>query len=198
MSRFISVPLAAMTTGQRLQAFRKSAGLTQRELARRAGMKNSTLSTIEQDKVSPTIHSLEKILGAIPVSLDAFFSSEEPRTLIRRRADLYSLARDGLTLEMLPLEFFQETTSLSRLDIGVNQATELSNNESNKLLAGMIMQGALYLQINGIEYRLEEGDGFELSYACRYKLTNRDKRTSTVFIVGDTSSAMAQTQDLLL
>ena len=194
----MSVSLAAMTTGQRLQAFRKSAGLTQRELARRAGMKNSTLSTIEQDKVSPTIASLQRILGAIPVSLDAFFSAAEPRTLIRRKTDLYGLSRDGLKLSMLPLEFFQETSSLSRLDIAHKQSTDLANNGSNTLLAGLLTDGSVSLMINGIEYQLEEGDGFELSYACRYQLINRHEKTSTIMLLVDTSTAIAQTQNSLL
>ena len=60
--------------GARLQALRKQQGLSQRELARRAEVTNSTLSMIEQGKVSPSISSLEKILVAIPMTLQEFFS----------------------------------------------------------------------------------------------------------------------------
>ena len=42
-----------MDIGARLQLVRKSKGLSQRELAKRVGVTNSTISLIEQNKVSP-------------------------------------------------------------------------------------------------------------------------------------------------
>jgi len=60
--------------GVRLQAVRKSKGLSQRELAKRVGVTNSTISLIEQNKVSPSISSLKKVLDGIPISLADFFT----------------------------------------------------------------------------------------------------------------------------
>ena len=65
-----------MLIGHRLQAIRKAKGLSQRELAKRVGMTNSTVSLIEQDKVSPSISSLKKLLGGIPMSLAEFFTRD--------------------------------------------------------------------------------------------------------------------------
>ena len=66
--------LLSDSIGVRLQAVRKIHGYSQRELARRAEVTNSTLSMIEQGKVSPSVSSLEKILQAFPMSLQEFFS----------------------------------------------------------------------------------------------------------------------------
>lgn len=63
-----------MDIGFRLQAVRKAKGLSQRELAKRVGVTNSTISLIEQNKVSPSISSLKKVLGGIPISLADFFT----------------------------------------------------------------------------------------------------------------------------
>ncbi len=63
-----------MDVGARLQAIRKAAGLSQRELAKRVGVTNSTISLIEQNKVSPSIGSLKKVLDGIPISLGDFFT----------------------------------------------------------------------------------------------------------------------------
>ena len=63
-----------MDVGARLQAIRKLKGLSQRELAKRAGVTNSTISMIEKNSVSPSISSLKKVLGGIPMSLVEFFS----------------------------------------------------------------------------------------------------------------------------
>ena len=53
--------------GVRLQAVRKSKGLSQRELAKRVGVTNSTISLIEQNKVSPSISSLKKVLDKLVI-----------------------------------------------------------------------------------------------------------------------------------
>ena len=64
--------------GARLQAVRESRGLSQRALARRAGVTNGTISLIEQNKNSPSVASLKKVLDGIPMSLAEFFSLEVP------------------------------------------------------------------------------------------------------------------------
>jgi len=60
--------------GARLRVVRQIYGLTQRELARRAGVTNGAISLIEQNRVSPSISSLKKILDGIPLSLADFFT----------------------------------------------------------------------------------------------------------------------------
>lgn len=66
-----------MDIGARLQAVRTAAGLSQRELAKRVGVTNSTISLIEQNKVSPSVSSLKKVLGGIPISLAEFFTLDD-------------------------------------------------------------------------------------------------------------------------
>nr|WP_295739596.1 cupin domain-containing protein [uncultured Acidocella sp.] len=74
----MSVPLPAETItddiGTRLKLVRQIFGLTQRELARRAGVTNGAISLIEQNRVSPSISSLKKILDGIPLTLADFFT----------------------------------------------------------------------------------------------------------------------------
>ncbi|MFA5685103.1 MAG: cupin domain-containing protein [Lysobacteraceae bacterium] len=67
-----------MDVGARLQTIRKARGLSQRELAKRVGVTNSTISLIEQNKVSPSIGSLKKVLDGIPISLGEFFTADLP------------------------------------------------------------------------------------------------------------------------
>ncbi|MBP6749567.1 MAG: cupin domain-containing protein [Xanthomonadaceae bacterium] len=65
-----------MDIGARLQWVRKSKGLSQRELAKRVGVTNSTISLIEQNKVSPSVSSLKKVLDGLPISLADFFTMD--------------------------------------------------------------------------------------------------------------------------
>ena len=63
-----------MDIGDRLRRVRENRGLSQRELARRVAVTNSSISLIEQNKVSPSISSLKKVLDGIPISLADFFT----------------------------------------------------------------------------------------------------------------------------
>ncbi|HVJ37691.1 MAG TPA: cupin domain-containing protein [Stenotrophomonas sp.] len=65
-----------MDIGARLQWVRTGRGLSQRELAKRVGVTNSTISLIEQNKVSPSVASLKKVLDGIPISLADFFTHD--------------------------------------------------------------------------------------------------------------------------
>ena len=60
--------------GTHLKAVRQMYGLSQRELAKRAGVTNGLISLIEQNRVSPSISSLKKVLDGIPMALADFLT----------------------------------------------------------------------------------------------------------------------------
>lgn len=62
--------------GARLRHLRERHGLSQRELAKRAGVTNSTISLIEQNRVSPSVASLSKVVGGLPMTMAEFFTPE--------------------------------------------------------------------------------------------------------------------------
>ncbi len=64
--------------GARLRALREKHELSQRELAKRAGVSNAIISLIEQNRTSPSVGSLKKVLDGLPVSLAEFFAMELP------------------------------------------------------------------------------------------------------------------------
>jgi len=92
--------------GERLKAIRAQKGLSQRELAGRAGMTNGAISMIEQDKTSPSVSSLKRILDGIPMSLSEFFA--------------------GVEAEAMPKYFYasEEFTELSPQDLGLGGGSE--------------------------------------------------------------------------
>ena len=59
--------------GARLRAVRQMQGLSQRELAKRAGVSNAIISLIEQNRTSPSVGLLKKVLAGVPMSLADFF-----------------------------------------------------------------------------------------------------------------------------
>ena len=62
--------------GGRLRDVRERAGFSQRSLAKRAGITNSTISLIEANAMNPSVGALKRILDAIPMALAEFFTLE--------------------------------------------------------------------------------------------------------------------------
>ncbi|CAN5396432.1 cupin domain-containing protein [soil metagenome] len=62
--------------GIRLRTIRKRLQLSQRALARMAGVPSSTVSLIESGHTNPSIGSLKRLLDAVSMSLGEFFSLE--------------------------------------------------------------------------------------------------------------------------
>ncbi len=62
--------------GGRLRHLRLRHNISQRELARRAGVTNSTISLIESNTSNPSVGALKRILDGIPIGLAEFFAYE--------------------------------------------------------------------------------------------------------------------------
>jgi transcriptional regulator with XRE-family HTH domain len=78
----------SIDVGTHLRAVRTMYGLSQRELAKRAGVTNGLISLIEQNRVSPSVSSLKKVLDGIPMSLADFFTLDlgsSPQVFFQQR-----------------------------------------------------------------------------------------------------------------
>jgi transcriptional regulator with XRE-family HTH domain len=62
--------------GNRLRYVRTRHKLSQRALAKRAGVTNSTISLIESNQTNPSVGALKRILDGIPIGLADFFALE--------------------------------------------------------------------------------------------------------------------------
>ena len=68
------------TIGARLRYIRESHGLSQRALAKNAGVTNGTISLIEAGKMNTSVSSLKRVLDGIPIGLSEFFAYEPERS----------------------------------------------------------------------------------------------------------------------
>jgi transcriptional regulator with XRE-family HTH domain len=62
-----------MNYGERLKHFRETSGLSGRQLAIMVGLDPSAITKIEHDNTKPSLGSLEKICGALNITLVQFF-----------------------------------------------------------------------------------------------------------------------------
>ncbi|MDD4796826.1 MAG: helix-turn-helix transcriptional regulator [Eubacteriales bacterium] len=60
--------------GQHLKKCRKQKNISGNSLAKKAGLSQSTISAIEHGHKSPTIQTLDKLCGAMDLSLEDFFA----------------------------------------------------------------------------------------------------------------------------
>ena len=66
--------------GQRVRSLRAERGLTQEQLAERAGISVDFLSLVERGKSSPSFENLEEIADALEVSVAELFSFQGGRS----------------------------------------------------------------------------------------------------------------------
>jgi transcriptional regulator with XRE-family HTH domain len=159
----MSDPSASDDIGPRLRLVRQIYGLTQRELARRAGVTNGAISLIEQNRVSPSISSLKKILDGIPLSLADFFTQNFADTgeVFFTAADLTEIAYGpAISMRMVghrikdrALQMLQET-----YQPGADTGEEMLRHQGEE--SGIIVSGTLTVTVGTQEKLLHPGDAY--------------------------------------
>ena len=67
----------AQRIGARIRQIRKASGITQAELAERAGMDNMTISRLENGARAPSLDQLERLSTVFTVPISHFLNEEE-------------------------------------------------------------------------------------------------------------------------
>ncbi len=166
---------AAQAPGRRLAQIRQSMGLSQRRVAELAGLTHSAISTIEQDKVSPAVSTLQKLLKVYGLSLSAFFRSRMLRTrpkwwsglkicwksAVRAfRLNWLITARKPGALGML-LETYQPGASTGEKLRHAGEET------------GTLLEGRILLEVNGQQFHLTAGESYVIDTGLPHSFTNQ-------------------------
>lgn len=85
--------------GSRLRFLRLRHDLSQRDLAKRTGVTNSTISLIESNRTNPSVGALKRVLDGFPISLAEFFAlePERPKQVFYRAADLVEIGKGPIS-----------------------------------------------------------------------------------------------------
>lgn len=164
--------------GTRLLEIRKANGLSQRELATRAGLTNGTVSLIEQNKTSPSVASLKRLLDAIPMSIAEFFATiEEPldKKYFYRADEFTELAPQfgdpGVSLRQLGNA---ATHTLQMLDetypTGADTGPELLSHIGEE--AGIVIQGEIEITVDDQIKVLSAGEGYLFDSRLPHRFRN--------------------------
>lgn len=168
--KFVVSERPALDAAERLKLLREVFGWSQRELAKRAGVTNSSISMIEQRQVSPSIQSLTRILAAFPLGLADFFSFDPSAAAHVYRAGNLQLIADktGLRMQSFGYSNSQFDARIESLPAGQGLGFGLSNSD----ICGVVLEGKVQLVLlSGIEF-LGAGDGFYIPAKQPYQLSN--------------------------
>lgn len=166
--------MSGFDVGNRLKQLRLTRDLSQRELAKRAGVTNSTISLIEQNSVSPSVSSLKKILDALPVTISEFFAGEEPsQEQVFYRADELTEIGDGtLSWKLVGARRPNRSMSLihERYPPGADTGEEMLEHEGEE--GGVIVAGSIELTVDGEVRLLGAGDAYYFDSRLPHRFRN--------------------------
>jgi transcriptional regulator with XRE-family HTH domain len=161
--------------GTRLRVVRQIYGLTQRELARRAGVTNGAISLIEQNRVSPSISSLKKILDGVPLSLADFFTLDfsPSNEVFFTAGDLTEIAfGEDISMRMVGrniknrnLQMLQET-----YQPGADTGDAMLRHNGEE--CGIIVSGSLIVTVGAQEKTLNPGDAYYFKSDIPHRFRN--------------------------
>lgn len=154
--------------GQRIRALRLERGLQQRQLAEKAGLTPSMVSQMESARLTPSLHTLGKVAGALGVPIASLFESERPgRLQVTRKADCPVVSFDGSTEQwrVLGAGLFQGkiravVSTLGPRAQGVKTDKVILAPGQMKLF--YVLEGKVALLYNGSRHQLEAGDSAAL------------------------------------
>ncbi len=164
----------SLDVGKKLRAVRTAFGLSQRELAKRAGVTNGMISLIEQGRVSPSVGSLQKVLAALPMTMAEFFTRdmETHETVVFRAGELPDVGtgaiRYGLvaaTRRERKMSILSETYAPDT-DTGEDLLTH-SGEEG-----GVVVEGELELTVAGKTWVLGPGDAYYFDSRLPHRFRN--------------------------
>lgn len=160
--------------GGRLRQLRLARGLSQRALAKRAEVTNSTISLIEQNSVSPSVSSLKKILDALPVSISAFFAGEEtsqPRPFYRA-SELTEIGDGHLSWRLVAARQPDRRMSVlhERYPPGADSGEEMLEHDGEE--GGVVVEGEIEITVNGEVAVLKAGDAYYFDSRLPHRFRN--------------------------
>ena len=163
-----------MDIGERLKAVRRMYGLSQRELAKRAGVTNGTISLIEQNRVSPSVSSLKKVLDGVPMSIAEFFTLdlEQSPQVFFGRDELTDLTSGDVCYRLVAahrpgrrLAILHETYA-PEADTGAEMISHAGEE------GGIVVRGRIELTVGGQSRVLGPGDAFYFSSSLPHRFRN--------------------------
>ncbi|MEL6203066.1 MAG: cupin domain-containing protein [Pseudomonadota bacterium] len=165
--------------GMRLRSVRARVGLSQRALAKKVGVPNSTISLIESGKMNPSVGALRKILDGVPISLSEFFALEPDveKTIFYERGALTEIGKGGVSLQQVGSNLLSRAIMMLKetYEVGADTGRIMYHHESDE--CGIIISGRVEVTVGDQRKILGAGDAyyFDSRQPHRFKQVGPEK-----------------------
>lgn len=148
--------------GTRLRSLRLRQGLSQRELAKRAGVTNSTISLIESNRANPSVGALKRILDGLPVGLAEFFAfePETPRKAFYRSDELVEIGKGRISFRQVGESMAGRALQIlkERYEPGADTGKVPLSHDGEE--GGIVLSGRLEVTVDDERRILGPGDAY--------------------------------------
>lgn len=163
-----------LDAGQRLRALRAMYGLSQRSLAKKAGVTNGIISMIEQNRNSPSLATLKKILDAFPISFSEFFTNDfgKNNQIIFKADELLEIGSSGFSFRQVGTDLSEKVMQIlhEKIEPNADSGKEMLCHESQE--GGVIIHGELELTVGSEVYTLGPGDAYYFDSRIPHRFRN--------------------------
>ena len=160
--------------GTRLAWLRKMHGLSQRELARRAGMTNGAISLIEKNLSSPQVASLRKILAVFPIGIAEFFSMKlrGDQQIFFSKQDLVDIGGKDISLRLVAGQNRSRKLQVvhERFAPGSDTGKQMLSHEGEE--AGVVIRGRIEVTVGKRTKILGPGEAYYFASTLPHRFRN--------------------------
>ncbi|MBY3312572.1 cupin domain-containing protein [Rhizobium laguerreae] len=148
--------------GSRLRHLRIAHKLSQRELAKRTGVPNSTISLIESNASNPSVGALKRILDGIPIGLAEFFAfePERPRKAFYAAEELVQIGKGAISYRQVGENLFGRSLQILKecYQPGADTGKVPLVHEGEE--GGIVLSGRLEVTVDDERRILGPGDAY--------------------------------------
>ena len=162
--------------GHRIKVLRKRLGLSQRELAKRAGLTNATISLIERSQMSPSVASLKKILDSLGVTMTEFFSGRAlfDDQIFFKAEELTEIGEDGVSFRQVGQDLDGRALQILHevYQPGSDTGESLYTHTAEE--SGVIVRGHIEITVGAETRRLGPGGAYYFDSRLPHRFRNVD------------------------
>jgi len=148
--------------GSLLRRVREARGLSQRQLAKLAGISNATISLMESNAVNPSLGALKRVLDAVPIGLAEFFALEAnpARKVFYRSSELMEIGRGRISYRQVGSDLRGRALQMlaERYAPGADSGKVLLHHQGEE--CGIVLRGELEVTVGEDKTILGPGDAY--------------------------------------
>lgn len=162
--------------GKNIVQLRKEHGLSQRELAEKAGITHSAISSIENGKVSPSVSSLQKIVNVFSLSLSEFFIFEQQienhRKVVIPADELVEMGSESVSMKLVTNGNPKQVIGFLIEEYPPHGTTGSARIEHEGEEIGTVLEGEITLEYKDQVLLIKAGESYIIDTTQPHRFTN--------------------------